>query len=243
MCKIFIQLNRESDTVFYLLEKLPKAFLLLTLISLRARRISGHPDGLEIGDAKIGDHESCGLTRQEYRTALDHLIGLKLVKIKETCMDRQKSTTTSTTKGTLVTLISSDVYDINSESSNHIINHRATTEQPGTIKNKKEEEEKAKASERLFFDRSLQAFQGISEADMLAWRQAYPHVNLLFELHEMKAWLLSPKGAKREGTRAFIKAWLAKVPVPPKKVEPKIDVLNDEEIDPIIAANIRKSYG
>ena len=141
MSKRFIQLSNDSELVFHMLEKLPNAFLLLSLISLRARRIPGHPDGLEVGDAQIGDWKACGLTRQEYRTALNHLVRMNLVSIKKQILSRQNPTTSSTTRGTIVTLISSDVYDVNINGVNHIINHRPTTDQPLTIKNKKEKEE------------------------------------------------------------------------------------------------------
>ena len=48
----------DSDETFYLIEHHPNAFLLLTIIASRARRISGNPDGLEIGEAHIGDYKN-----------------------------------------------------------------------------------------------------------------------------------------------------------------------------------------
>lgn len=60
----FVILRREGID---LLENDPKAFLLLTVIALRARRsalvYSTIP--LEVNQALIGDHETIGLTRQE----------------------------------------------------------------------------------------------------------------------------------------------------------------------------------
>ena len=49
-----------------------KAFILLTFIALRARYSKSQStiNGLSTGECLIGDFESCGLTRQEYRTAL-----------------------------------------------------------------------------------------------------------------------------------------------------------------------------
>jgi hypothetical protein len=110
----------------------PIAFTLLSLVAKRARRESGHPDGLEPGECYIGDHKSIGATRQEYRTALKLLVTRKHFKILETCRTRQKSTTGTTTVGTKVKLLSTSVWDINLEETNHHANHCPTTDQPPT---------------------------------------------------------------------------------------------------------------
>ena len=120
--------SEESE---YLQENYPNAFLLLCLIARRARRLGGHPDGLEIGEAHIGDFNKAGIeTRGQYRQALDILIKRAHIKKVETCRTRQKTTTGTTTKGTKVKLLRSDVWDINSEDNNHRNDQRATTEQP-----------------------------------------------------------------------------------------------------------------
>jgi hypothetical protein len=152
----FIKLipSQESE---YLVLKYPNAFLLLTVIAMRARRTHGHPDGLKVGECHIGDYQSCGITRQQYRTALTVLCDRGIVEIVETCRSRkkdtdtpplspplfctpptvqtgnvQKSTKGSTTRGTLVRLLTTDVYDINAEDPNQQTNHRPTTDQPPT---------------------------------------------------------------------------------------------------------------
>jgi len=119
-----------SEKSEWLLINYPFAFLLLTHIARRARRIPGLIDGRDVGDAEIGDWEYMGLTRQQYRTALKNLCLLNFIKIKETNRTRKKSTTGITTKGTLATLIDSDIYDINTENNNHHNNHCPTTAQP-----------------------------------------------------------------------------------------------------------------
>ena len=149
MSENFIKLNRSQETE-YLLEHYPNAFLLLSLIALRARRTSGHLDGLEIGECYIGDHKKSGLSRQEYRTALKHLIDLKIIIPRSNLFFIEKSTNSSTTrstnKGTLIRLLKSTIWDINPDivnhHTNHQINHLSTTCQPQTRKNKKEEEYK-----------------------------------------------------------------------------------------------------
>lgn len=110
----------------------PIAFTLLSLVAKRARRESGLADGLDPGECYIGDHKSIGATRQEYRTALKLLVTRKHFKILETCRTRQKSTTGTTTIGTKVKLLSSNVWDINLEETNHRSNHCPTTDQPPT---------------------------------------------------------------------------------------------------------------
>lgn len=137
----------DSEKTEWLLFKHPNAFLLLTIIAKRARRISGHIDGLQIGDALIGDHESAGLSRQQYRTALKKLIEFGLVEIiynGKKFLKREKSTIKVTIKGMLVNLKDSSIYDINSEDDNQQVNQRATNSQPTANheqeRNKKEEE-------------------------------------------------------------------------------------------------------
>lgn len=109
-----------SDKAAWLRENHPNAYLLLSLIAERARRTPGHIDGLEIGDAHIGDFQVAGIeSRSKYRTALKTLIDFRVLAIKKTCRSRKslKSTTEiatdKSTIGTLVTLLSSDIWDIN----------------------------------------------------------------------------------------------------------------------------------
>ena len=79
------------------------AFGLLALIAFRARWRSGFStDGLEIGEALIGDYKNCGMTRREYRTRLARLLKWGLI------------TARPTPKGTIAKLTSTAVFDINS---------------------------------------------------------------------------------------------------------------------------------
>jgi len=102
-----------------LLSKYPKAFLLLCLIAMRARRTFDPLNELEIGEAYVGDHDSCGLSRKEYRTALAQLERQEILLISLSNRNPQKSATKraikSTTKGTIVKLLSSDIWDLNFE--------------------------------------------------------------------------------------------------------------------------------
>lgn len=100
----FIQLKRGATTEE--LMRHPECFLLLTLIAYRARRTNEglNSDRLEIGQALIGDYKTIGLSSEKvYRTAKKKLENWNLVAFK------------GTNKGTVATLLNSDVYDINED--------------------------------------------------------------------------------------------------------------------------------
>jgi hypothetical protein len=111
----FVKLMRSPFTIELLRDLL--AFGLLALIAFRARWRSGFStDGLEIGEALIGDYKNCGMTRSEYREGLARLVKWGLV------------TARPTNKGTIAKLASNAVFDINiAPPSNH---HRTAKKQP-----------------------------------------------------------------------------------------------------------------
>lgn len=119
-----------SEKSNWLMSTYPFAFLLLCLIAQRARRTANSPDGREIGEAFIGDYKAIGASREQYRTALKVLERISAITIVETCRTRKKSTTGTTTVGTKVSLLGSEYWDVNYESTNHRSHHRATTEPP-----------------------------------------------------------------------------------------------------------------
>lgn len=113
-----------SEEALYLAEHYPNATLLLMGIAIRARRIAGKPDGLEIGECQIGDYKKLGIaSEKQYRTAKLILSQRGHIKIIETCRNRKKSATGGatgkTTVGTKVKLLRSDVWDINVEVDDH----------------------------------------------------------------------------------------------------------------------------
>jgi hypothetical protein len=150
MSERFLQLNTENEKDHpgdWLAANHPNAFLLLYFIARRARRTAGGLDGLGVGTAQLGDWEKMGLSRQNYRTALKILTKYKFLEILETNRTRQKSTTGSTTEGTLVRICDRRIWDINEDSPNHRPNHCLTTDQPlpnheqERIRKKKKEKE------------------------------------------------------------------------------------------------------
>lgn len=128
-----------SKEALHLARKHPNAFILLMFIANRARRISGDPDGYDIGQCHIGDHNEFGLTEKEYRTAKKILTERNHIKIIETCRTRKSKSrpssdkkienrenwateraTRTATYGTLVELCNSGIWDINPEDLNHL---------------------------------------------------------------------------------------------------------------------------
>jgi len=224
MSEGFIQQSRDEEKL-YLLRHHPNAFLLLTLIADRARRYAGGPDGLLPGQCYIGDYESCGLTEQKYRTAKELLKVRKHILICETCRTRQKSTTGATTIGTLVKLISTNVYDINLVPCNDRLNDRATTDQrPGNdelikeeYKERKKEQDNARSeakpppSKDFFFDHQKGDWEGITIEDMKSWKEIYAHMNIPIELKRMIEWVKSnPSKGRKKKWRSFVTRWLEK---------------------------------
>ncbi len=114
----FVKLQRleDSEELQYLIGKDHDAFILLTVIAERARRLrTPHPgNGLMQFQAQIGGYKNYGLTEQRYRTAKKHLEKLKL------------STFKPTRKGTIATLCNGRVFDINPEEANGYTNGQLT---------------------------------------------------------------------------------------------------------------------
>jgi len=149
MAERFLKLNLDTDAADFLARHHPYAFVLLSVIAMRARRIHGQSDGLIIGDAIIGSADIPGMSRQNFRTALEKLVELGHVKIVsngKSFFEREKSTIKITIKSNLVNLIKSTIYDINSESTNHQNNQQLTNSQPTA--NHKQERRRKKKNEK-----------------------------------------------------------------------------------------------
>ena len=188
----YIQLNR-CEATFWLMANHPNAYLLLNLVALRAQRTPNAPSGLVIGEALIGDYESTGSTRQQYRTALATLVRMKYLTISETCRTRKKSATATTTVGTKVKLLNSEIWNINPETTNHPINHRPTTDQPPTNHEQESklsissishttmsssQAQSTKVPEKIFFDWEEMKLKGIESSDIETWKATFTHVDV-----------------------------------------------------------------
>ncbi len=92
------------------------AWALLSLIAYRARRTNEfNIHNLKPGEALIGDHEACGLTQREYRTAKKNLEMWNLATFK------------ATNKGTIAKLINSDIFDINLDDNDKQVDSQTTS--------------------------------------------------------------------------------------------------------------------
>jgi len=107
----FIMFNRTDEAIELLRD--PYAFALLALIARRARwRTLLSSDGLEIGEAMLGDCENFGMTRAIYRNRLRRLIRWGQIATRRT------------NKGTIAKLISSLVFDLNLPANGQLQNHQ-----------------------------------------------------------------------------------------------------------------------
>jgi hypothetical protein len=189
---IFLKLIR-SDYAKWLMGRHPWAYLLLNLIALRACRNLNNPDGLKIGEAFIGDHESIGATRGQYRHAITILERERAIEKVETCRNRKKATTGTTTVGTKVKLLDSRIWDINPDSNNHRNNHPTTTEQPPNNQEQEElvsissishttmspsQAQSTKVVERIFFDWNEMKLKGIEQSDIDSWKNTFSLVDV-----------------------------------------------------------------
>ena len=111
----FIKLMRSAATRELLRDS--KAFGLLTQIALRAKRTDDfNIHDLKPGQALIGDHENCGLSAREYRSAKNRLRRYGLARFD------------GTSRGTIATLANTMVYDINEAGSRQNKDEQPTNE-------------------------------------------------------------------------------------------------------------------
>ena len=143
----FVKFKRSNQTEEIIKDR---AFSLLALIAIRAKRSNGfNIDGLEVGEAMIGDYKACGMTEQTYRTSKKKLEKWGFATFK------------ATNKGTIAKLINSIVFDINIEHSNEQANTRLTDDQRTgnervtTNKNEKNEKNEKKRDYPDFLDMKL----------------------------------------------------------------------------------------
>lgn len=105
----FVKVGRGEATWELLEDR--NAFVLLTVIALRARRTGGfNRHGLQIGQALIGNYKAYGMSRQEYRSAKVRLQRYGLARFRPT------------NKGTVATLLDQTIYDINTATEQHTPN-------------------------------------------------------------------------------------------------------------------------
>lgn len=126
----YVKLCRSEETNI-LLAKHPKAFVLLSVIAMRAKRTSdGNTFNLKIGESLVGDHDNYGMTRQGYRTAIEFLEENNLISTSKNAL------------GTVATMLNYTVFDINVDAQQPDSNQIATTNKNKNKKERIKEEEK-----------------------------------------------------------------------------------------------------
>jgi hypothetical protein len=159
------------------LQKHPIANHVLSVIARRARREPHPHNGLMAGQCYMGDYLTIGISRQQYRTAISNLQTWGFVTINPT------------TKGTVVTLANTDVYDINIDDQpttqpaiNQQPNQEPTNGQPSTqplTKNKELKNVRIKKknifsdadlrSAQVMFDKLSERYPGMKEPNLETW--------------------------------------------------------------------------
>lgn len=231
----YVQLMRSEEAKF-LLAYHPNAFIVLSFIAIHARRVSGLPDGLIIGDALVSSESfSPGLSRQNFRTAIEKLAELKYIKIisnGKRFFEREKSTIKVTIKAYLVNLCASEVYNINGKSGNQHSNQQPTNDQPTgnhkqegrriDISNDISNEEDAlragaqpapplRSKDLLIFNFEKWEFEGITEKDIADWKIMYPHIDLKVETLKAAQWLKNnPSKNNKKQWRKYLTGWFGR---------------------------------
>lgn len=223
----FIKLIRSEKTD-ELQENFPNAFLLLTLIAMRARR-KKEPSltGIQQGEALIGDYKKAGIdTEGKYRWALYILKKHGFI------------TTRTTNKGTIAKLENCDVFDVNLEdqeqTEQHPNNEPTTSQQrlrrSKEIKENKEEEEGETNSPKggkpqlaskvsylhptapptIYFSFEEGRFIGITKEKVYQWKELYFCLDIDREIAKATAWLIENpnRGSKGWISEKFMLDWL-----------------------------------
>ena len=113
----FVKLIRSSETPELMQD--PFAFVLLAQIAYRARwRGALNRHDLQIGEALIGDHDSIGLTEQQYREA------------KKRLTKYGKATFHTTNRGTIARLTDASVFDLNLYNNEPTTSKQRPTQRP-----------------------------------------------------------------------------------------------------------------
>ena len=161
--------------------KFPYAFTLLSIIALRARRTAKEngPNihNLNPTEALIGDYVNYGMSQQNYRTAKKQLEDFGLI------------TTQATNKGTIATICSTEIYDINldenagagNDPSNERANEPSNTSSTTKKEVKKPNKEKEKKGKSDLSSKDFYTKEGGESIDEKYITQYREFVNLLFD--------------------------------------------------------------
>lgn len=170
----FIKYIPDSEISIYL-ESKPIANHLALIIAKRARRTKCTINNLEIGEAFIGDSGKIGITEQQYRTAKTQLAKINFATFR------------ATNKGTIAKLVSTEVWDINTDASNGQSNEQVTdnsTPKQRVTKNVKNKRKKESLGENIFDKRKAKQlpFDVVSTSETIRATYQKPFVDLKLDI-------------------------------------------------------------
>jgi hypothetical protein len=183
MNKPFVKLYRQAEE---LLENDWQCFLLLTQIALRAIRVDSkyNKHNLKPGQAFVGDCRTIGLSEQQYRDAKYRIqFKYKIATFK------------GTNKGTIATLLNSEIYDINidnEERTREQTKNGQGTDKERLIKNVRSKEckkkEKSAASSPKTAQKPVATEDGLRRATLLF--EGIKKRNSDFSAKDLNAWAI-----------------------------------------------------
>ena len=167
--------------------------------------------------------EELGLTEQQIRTALKHLISTNEITIEKT------------NKYSIITIINYDLYqDINQEVNQQLTNNQPTINQQLTTNEKEKEEKKEKEYIKENIKRKVFKKPTIKEiADYCKERKNNVNAEVFYNFYESKDWLVGKN--KMKNWKACVRSWelrnKSKNEKLPEWFEKKVtgDKLNTEE--------------
>lgn len=196
---------KPTKEFFDLIESRPTAFCLFTLIVARARRTPNKINGLDSGEAYIGDHKKYGVSRQVYRSDLNCLKSTNWITFR------------STTKGTIAKVVNTDIFDLNisedNQQNSHQSNQQPTIKQPLTknVKNVKiTQSVKANTSSK---EKTVSSYKSVAmfltrlQIYNLAWELKVPVAKVISKYHEV----LNPENREKydiRNTQLTLRKWL-----------------------------------
>lgn len=184
----------RGNDALELIRKNPKAYALAAVIAHRARWREGfNADGLEQGEALLGDHDEYGMTRQEYRTALAHL------------RKGSFATARATSEGTIARLTDTRLFDPLNLTGNQQDNQPPTAAQPAASQPATSNEEGKKGK--------IEEVKSDSIKDSLASLKMDPKARRTVELIEMCKTVLGADEMTRWHDR-----WLERAETEPDKL-------------------------
>lgn len=181
----------RNQLVLELLEIRPTAFLLLTQIALRIKRSDGSMlNDLAIGEARVGDFGKYGVSEQVYRSDKRFLEKYHLATFKPT------------SRGTIVRLANTYIFDVNLETSTDEETKKQRDDNGSLTTNNNDKNEKNVKKENAYSTKL-----GFEETFIEEMKTKFPLVDVENQFERARDWLAST-GKNYKDYKAFFRNWL-----------------------------------